>query len=49
MSSTLRPAEYCSIRKVLIVAISSAFFILKGENPNCTSSACRKSIAETCV
>ena len=31
------------------MAISSAFFILKGEKPNCTSTACRKSIAETCV
>ena len=49
MSSTLRPAAYCSTRKLLIVAISSAFFILKGEKPNCTSTACRKSIAETCV
>ena len=31
------------------VLISSAFFILKGEKPNCTSTACRNSIAETCV
>src|SRR5215469_3078057 len=49
MSSTLRPAAYCSMRKLLIVAISSAFFILKGEKPNCTSTAWRKSIADTCV
>ena len=46
ISSTLRPAAYCSIRKLLMVAISSAFFILKGEKPNCTSTAWRKSIAE---
>ncbi len=32
-----------------MVAMSSAFFILKGEKPNCTSTAWRKSIAETCV
>jgi hypothetical protein len=27
----------------------SPFFILKGEKPNCTRIACRKSTAETCV
>src|SRR3569833_4354512 len=49
MSSTLRPAAYCSMRKLLSVAISSAFFILKGEKPNCTRTACRKATADTCV
>ena len=49
ISSTLRPAAYCSMRKLLRVAISSAFFILKGENPNCTSTDCRNSTAVTCV
>ena len=29
--------------------MSSAFFILKGEKPNCTSTDCRKSITDTCV
>src|SRR6516162_5746498 len=49
ISSTLRPAAYCSIRKLLSVLISSPLRILKGEKPNCTSTACRKSIAETWV
>src|SRR6266480_3153250 len=49
ISSTLRPALYCSTRKVLTVLISSALRILKGEKPNCTSTACRKSMADTCV
>ena len=46
ISSTLRPAAYCSIRKLLRVASSSAFFILKGEKPNCTSTDCRNSIGD---
>ena len=46
ISSTLRPAAYCSMRKLLSVAISSAFFILKGEKPNCTSTDCRNSTAD---
>ena len=29
--------------------ISSPLRILKGEKPNCTSTVCRKSIADTCV
>ena len=37
------------MRKLFSVAISSAFFILKGEKPNCTSTACRKSTALTWV
>src|SRR6201987_5276609 len=49
ISSTLRPAAYCSTRKLLMVLISSALRILKGEKPNCTSTACRKSIADTWV
>ncbi len=49
ISSTLRPAAYCSMRKLLSVAISSAFFILKGEKPNWTSTDCRNSTAFTCV
>ena len=49
ISSTRRPAAYCSMRKLLSVLISSALRILKGEKPNCTSTACRKSIAVTCV
>src|SRR5215468_1036983 len=49
ISSTLRPAAYCSMRKLLSVLISSPLRILKGEKPNCTSTACRKSIAETWV
>src|SRR5947208_4104059 len=49
ISSTLRPAAYCSTRKLLTVLMSSALRILKGEKPNCTSTACRKSMAETCV
>src|SRR6185436_3241556 len=49
ISSTLRPAAYCSMRKLLTVAISSAFFILKGEKPNCTSTDCRNSTAVTWV
>src|SRR6187402_3041653 len=49
MRITFRPAAYCSIRKPLMVAMSSAFFILKGENPNCTSTDCRNSTAVTCV
>ena len=43
--STLRPAAYCSMRKLFSVLISSALRILNGEKPNCTSTACRKSIA----
>src|SRR5215470_7332813 len=49
ISSTLRPAAYCSMRKLLRVLMSSPLRILNGENPNCTSTACRKSIAETWV
>src|SRR6266853_2110880 len=49
ISSTLRPAAYCSIRKLLTVLMSSALRILKGEKPNCTSTACRKSMADTWV
>ena len=49
ISSTLRPAAYCSMRKLLSVAISSAFFILKGEKPNWTSTDCRNSTAVTWV
>ena len=49
ISSTLRPAAYCSMRKLLSVAISSAFFILKGEKPNWTSTDCRNSTALTWV
>src|SRR5215470_5406841 len=49
ISSTLRPAAYCSMRKLLSVLMSSPLRILKGEKPNCTSTACRKSIAETWV
>src|SRR6516162_1755359 len=49
ISSTLRPAAYCSMRKLLRVLMSSPLRILKGENPNCTSTACRKSMAETWV
>ena len=41
--------RYCSIRKLFSVAMSSAFFILKGEKPNCTSTDCRKSTTETWV
>ena len=48
-SRTLRPAAYCSMRKVLIVAISSAFFILNGVNPNWASRVCRNAIGESCV
>src|SRR4029077_5759741 len=47
--STRRPAAYCSMRKLLSVAMSSALRILKGEKPNWASTACRKSIAVTCV
>ena len=49
MSSTLRPAAYCSMRKLLRVAISSAFFILKGEKPNWARTDCRNSTAFTWV
>src|SRR5688572_7363571 len=49
ISITFRPAAYCSTRNWLRVAISSALRILKGVNPNCTSTACRNSIGETCV
>src|SRR5882762_4601227 len=49
ISNTLRPAAYCSIRKLLTVLMSSALRILKGEKPNCTSTACRKSMADTWV
>src|ERR1700680_1697423 len=49
ISSTLRPAAYCSIRKLLTVLMSSALRILKGAKPNCTSTACRKSMADTWV
>src|SRR4051812_11842297 len=49
ISSTLRLAAYCSMRKLLSVAMSSAFFILKGEKPNCTSTDCRNSTALTWV
>src|SRR2546430_2880371 len=49
INSTLRRAAYCSTRKLLTVLMSSALRILKGEKPNCTSTACRKSMADTCV
>src|SRR5256884_6452125 len=48
-NTPLRPAAYCSTRKLLTVLMSSALRILKGEKPNCTSTACRKSMADTCV
>jgi hypothetical protein len=49
ISSTRRPAAYCSMRKLLSVVMSSALRILKGEKPNCASTDCRKSMAVTCV
>ena len=49
ISSTLRPAAYCSIRKLFSVVSSSAFFMRNGLKPNCASSVCRNSITETWV
>ena len=49
ISSTLRPFEYCSIRKLFSVASSSALRILNGLKPNCASSVCRNSVGVTCV
>ena len=48
-NTSLRPASYCSTRNSLRVASSSAFFILNGLKPNCTSTDCRNSSEDTWV
>src|SRR5262250_1266923 len=49
ISSTRRPFAYCSTRNSLSVDSSSAFFMRNGWKPNCTSTLCRNSMADTCV
>src|SRR5256884_4349393 len=49
INSTLRPAASCSTRKLFTVVLTRAWGIWRGERPSCTSTACRKSMADTCV